>query len=130
VTNDEAAIDALIDDASGRGTAVLVIDQTGSAALLLEAAAKRGVPVAYVPGLVMRRAADLYTGAAKTDPKAVVSDCKAIIPKSARSLPASSSPRLAGAEPQVPGLAAQGVFARLLVQRPLGLRLTAPWRRP
>jgi hypothetical protein len=30
-------------------------------------AARRGVPVAYVPGLVMRRAADLYPGEAKTD---------------------------------------------------------------
>ncbi len=70
VANDEAAIDALIDEATGCGAVVLVIDQTGSAALLLlEAAANRGVPVAYVPGLVMRRAADLYAGAAKTDPK-------------------------------------------------------------
>ena len=70
VANDEAAIGALIDEAAGGGPVVLVIDQTGSAAsLLLEAAANRGVPVAYVPGLVMRRAADLYAGAAKTDPK-------------------------------------------------------------
>lgn len=70
VRNDEAAIDALIDEAAGRGPAALVVDSTGSAAsLLLEAAARRGVPVAYVPGLVMRRAADLYAGAAKTDPK-------------------------------------------------------------
>ena len=59
-----------VNEASQRGHVVLVIDQTGSAAaLLLVAAADRGVPVAYVPGLVMRRAADLYAGAAKTDPK-------------------------------------------------------------
>ena len=35
----------------------------------MEAAAQRQVPVAYVTGLAMRRAADLYAGAAKTDPK-------------------------------------------------------------
>jgi hypothetical protein len=45
-----------------------VIDQPGSIAqLVLAVAARRGVPVAYVPGLVMRRAADLYPGEAKTD---------------------------------------------------------------
>ena len=42
----------------------------------MEAAAHRQVPVAYVTGLAMRRAADLYAGAAKTDPKdaAVLAD--------------------------------------------------------
>lgn len=45
-----------------------MIDQPGSIArLALAVAARRGAPVAYVPGLVMRRAADLYPGEAKTD---------------------------------------------------------------
>ena len=45
-----------------------MIDQPGSIAqLALAVAARRGIPVAYVPGLVMRRAADLYPGEAKTD---------------------------------------------------------------
>ena len=77
VRNDEAAIGRLIDDAAVHGTVALVIDTTSSAAsLLLEAAAQREVPVAYVTGLAMRRAADLYAGAAKTDPKdaAVLAD--------------------------------------------------------
>ena len=70
VRNDETAISRLIDDTAEHGEVALVIDTTSSAAaLLLEAAAVRGVPVAYVSGLVMRRAADLYAGAAKTDPK-------------------------------------------------------------
>ncbi|MYG61519.1 MAG: IS110 family transposase [Acidimicrobiales bacterium] len=70
VLKDEAAIVALIDDAGTHGAVGLVIDTTGSAAaLLIETAARRQVPVAYVSGLVMRRAADLYAGAAKTDPK-------------------------------------------------------------
>lgn len=68
IRNDEAALDALIGQASEHGTAGLVIDQPGSIAqLAIAVAARRQVPVAYVPGLVMRRAADLYPGEAKTD---------------------------------------------------------------
>jgi transposase len=68
VANDEAALEALLDRASQHGTVGLVIDQPGSIAqLTLAVAARRQVPVAYVPGLVMRRAADLYPGEAKTD---------------------------------------------------------------
>jgi transposase len=68
VANDEAALEALLDRASQHGTVGLVIDQPGSIAqLTLAVAARRQIPVAYVPGLVMRRAADLYPGEAKTD---------------------------------------------------------------
>ena len=70
VANDEAAIDRLIDDAAAHGAVALVIDATSSAAsLLMETATRRRLAVAYVSGLAMRRAADLYAGAAKTDPK-------------------------------------------------------------
>jgi Transposase/Transposase IS116/IS110/IS902 family len=67
VANDEAALEALVDRAGQHGTVGLVIDQPGSIAqLTLAVAACRQVPVAYVPGLVMRRAAELYPGEAKT----------------------------------------------------------------
>ena len=62
VSNDQGDIEAL------HGVPRIVIDQPGSIAqLVLAMAARREVPVAYVPGLVMRRAADLYPGEAKTD---------------------------------------------------------------
>ena len=68
VANGQADLEALLDRAARHGTPGLVIDQPGSIAqLALAVAARRGVPVAYVPGLVMRRAADLYPGEAKTD---------------------------------------------------------------
>jgi transposase len=68
VANDQADLEALLDRAASHGTPGLVIDQPGSIAqLALAIAARRGTPVAYVPGLVMRRAADLYPGEAKTD---------------------------------------------------------------
>ena len=67
VRNDEAAINRLIDDAAVHGAVALVIDTTSSAAsLLLEAATHRQVRVAYVTGLAMRRAADLYASPPKT----------------------------------------------------------------
>jgi transposase len=68
VRNDQGDLEALLERAARHGTPGLVIDQPGSIAqLALAVAARRGVPVAYVPGLVMRRAADLYPGEAKTD---------------------------------------------------------------
>jgi transposase len=68
ISNDQGDIEALIDRAGQHGVPGLVIDQPGSIAqLVLAVAARREVPVAYVPGLVMRRAADLYPGEAKTD---------------------------------------------------------------
>ena len=70
VTNDEADIRQVIDEAATHGHPALVVDTISSAAVLaLTVAAECGIPVAYVSGLVMRRAADLYAGAAKTDPK-------------------------------------------------------------
>jgi hypothetical protein len=67
VASDEAALEALVDRAAKYGTVGLVIDQPGSIAqLTLAVAARRRLPVAYVPGLVMRRAADLCPGEAQT----------------------------------------------------------------
>lgn len=61
-------MEALLEDAGAFGVAGLVIDQPGSIAqLAIAVAARHHVPVAYVPGLVMRRAADLYPGEAETD---------------------------------------------------------------
>ena len=60
VVNDQADVEALLERAAESGIPGLVIDQPGSIArLAIAVAASRGVPVAYVPGLVMRRAADL-----------------------------------------------------------------------
>lgn len=68
VTNSEADLVKVLDAAAEHGVVGLVIDQPGSIAqLALALARQREVPVAYIPGLVMRRAADLYPGDAKTD---------------------------------------------------------------
>ena len=63
VANDQAVLEELLTRAAEHGVPALVIDQPGSIAqLALAVARERDVPVAYVPGLVMRRAADLYPG--------------------------------------------------------------------
>jgi transposase len=70
VTNDEAAIVKIIRDAQAHGRVALVVDMPSSPAQLLLAVARQlDVPVAYVTGLQMRRAAELYSGSAKTDPR-------------------------------------------------------------
>ena len=70
VANNEAAIGDLIDQALVFGVPALAVDTTSSpAVLVLGAAARKQLPVAYVRGAVMRRAAQLYPGEAKTDPK-------------------------------------------------------------
>ena len=70
VRSDEGAIRRMINDAAGHGRPALVVDTTSSpASLTLTVAAEVAIPVAYAGGLAMRRAADLYAGAAKTDPK-------------------------------------------------------------
>src|SRR3984957_4762847 len=68
IGNDQGDIEALLDRAGKHGVPGLVIDQPGSIAqLVLAVAARRDVPVAYVPRLGMRRAADLSPGEAKSD---------------------------------------------------------------
>jgi len=74
VGNDLAAVEELLNRtvavAGETHTALLVVDMiSGGTVLLLAAAERRGIPVAYVTGLRMRRAAQLYDGTAKTDPK-------------------------------------------------------------
>ena len=69
VQNDQTAIEKMLDAAAVHGPVAVIIDMTSSGAqLMLGVVAQRDMPVAYVSGLVMRRAADLYAGAAKTDP--------------------------------------------------------------
>ena len=68
--NDETEMGAILAEAAGYGRVAVVVDMTSAnARLLLGVAADRDVSVAYVTGLQMRRAAQLYAGVAKTDPR-------------------------------------------------------------
>ena len=81
--NDEEQLVEVFDRLQKHGRLLVVIDQPATiGALAVAVAQHREIPVAYLPGLTMRRIADLYPGDAKTDEKDAF-----IIADAARSLP-------------------------------------------
>lgn len=66
--NDENKLRSLISDLKQHGQILLVVDQPATiGALPVAVARSEGVLVGYLPGLAMRRIADLHAGEAKTD---------------------------------------------------------------
>ncbi|EQD70398.1 transposase [mine drainage metagenome] len=66
--NDEAQLKALLAELKQHGTPLLIVDQPATiGALPVTVARAEHVAVAYLPGLAMRRIADLHAGEAKTD---------------------------------------------------------------
>ncbi|WP_197430336.1 IS110 family transposase [Burkholderia savannae] len=81
--NDEAKLRALIAELKTHGRLLFVVDQPSTIGALPVAVARaEGILVAYLPGLAMRRIADLHAGEAKTDARDA-----AIIAEAARSMP-------------------------------------------
>lgn len=81
--NEEAKLRALIGKLKEHGRVLLVVDQPATVGALPVAVARaEGVLVAYLPGLAMRRIADLHAGEAKTDARDAY-----IIAEAARSMP-------------------------------------------
>ncbi|MFE2953642.1 transposase, partial [Embleya sp. NPDC059267] len=71
------------------GTVLVVVDQPASiGALPLAVARDEGCKVAYLPGLTMRRIADLYPGEAKTDARDafVIADAARALPHTLRAI--------------------------------------------
>ncbi|MGW3252280.1 IS110 family transposase [Streptomyces fungicidicus] len=71
------------------GTVLMVVDQPASiGALPLAVARDAGCQVAYLPGLTMRRIADLYPGEAKTDARDafVIADAARVMPHALRAV--------------------------------------------
>jgi transposase len=86
--NDEAKLRTLIRSLKTRGQVLLVVDQPETVgALPIAVAYAEGVLVGYLPGLAMRRIADLHAGEAKTDARDA-----AIIAEAARTLPHALRP--------------------------------------
>ncbi|MGW3461137.1 IS110 family transposase [Streptomyces olivaceoviridis] len=88
--NGEPQLRAVFDTLKAKfGTVLVVGDQPASiGALPLTVARDAGGKVAYLPGLAMRRIADLYPGEAKTDARdaAVIADAARTMPHTLRSL--------------------------------------------
>lgn len=80
---DQARLEQLFAELSSRGRLLVVVDQPNTIGALPVAVARElGIEVAYLPGLAMRRIADLHPGHAKTDARDAY-----LIADAARSLP-------------------------------------------
>ncbi|MEV4758932.1 IS110 family transposase [Micromonospora sp. NPDC049559] len=85
--NSEARLRALFDKLARHGTLLVVVDQPASIGALPVAVARAcGHQVAYLPGLAMRRIADLHPGTAKTDARDafVIADAARTLPHTLR----------------------------------------------
>lgn len=81
--NDENKLRSLISDLKQHGQILLLVDQPTTIGMLPVAIARSEVVlVGYLPGLAMRRIADLHAGEAKTNTRDA-----AIIAEAARTLP-------------------------------------------
>lgn len=87
--NDEAKMRAVIDKLTAHGTVLFVVDQPATIGALPVAVAQAcGVTVGYLPGLAMRRIADLHPGEAKTDARdaAIIAEAARTMPHTLRSI--------------------------------------------
>lgn len=82
--NDEAKLRAILAGLAAHGPVLMVVNQPATIGALPVAVAQstEGVEVAYLPGLAMRRIADLHPGSAKTDARDAL-----IIAEAARTMP-------------------------------------------
>ena len=85
--NTEVRLRALFDKLARHGRILVVVDQPASIGTLAVAVARAcGHQVAYLPGLAMRRLADLHPGTAKTDARDayVIADAARTLPHTLR----------------------------------------------
>ncbi|WP_298807088.1 IS110 family transposase, partial [uncultured Pseudokineococcus sp.] len=84
---DETRLRALFTDLAAHGSVLVVVDQPATIGALPVAVARdAGAQVAYLPGLAMRRIADLHPGTAKTDARDayVIADAARTLPHTLR----------------------------------------------
>lgn len=85
--NDEARLRAVFDQLATRGRLLIVVDQPNTiGALPVTVARACGHDIAYLPGLSMRRIADLYPGQSKTDARDahIIADAARTMPHTLR----------------------------------------------
>ena len=90
--NDEDRLRALYRKLADHGNLLVVVDQPATiGALAVAVAQDMGITVGYLPGLSMRRIADLTPGSAKTDAKdaAVIAGAARTMPHTLRAVSAS-----------------------------------------
>lgn len=89
LSNDEAKLIAVYQNLTVQGTVLVLVDQPATIGALAVAVAQQlGIQVAYLPGLTMRRIADMYPGMAKSDEKDafIIADAARTMPRTLRSI--------------------------------------------
>lgn len=86
--NTEPDLRKLVTSLTQRGPVLVVVDQPASIGALVAVAREMGCRIAYLPGLTMRRLADLYPGESKTDARDafVIADAARTLPHTLRSI--------------------------------------------
>ena len=87
--NDEEQLRQIYSKLEAKGRVLVVVDQPATiGALTVSVAQAMNITVAYLPGLSMRRIADLYPGNAKTDRKDafIIAEAARTIPQTLRAL--------------------------------------------
>ena len=90
--NDERRLRAVLTDLQKHGIVLLIVDQPATiGALPIAVAQAAGALVGYLPGLAMRRIADLHPGEAKTDARdaAIIAETARTMPHTLRSIQAT-----------------------------------------
>ena len=90
---DETQLRQVFTDLKQHGTVLLVVDQPNTiGALPIAVARDAGCLVGYLPGLAMRKAADLYPGRSKTDKRVafIIADTARTMPHTLRSVDRSN----------------------------------------
>lgn len=85
--NDEAALVEVLTGLRAHGRVLVVVDQPAAiGALVIAVARSLGIDVGYLPGLAMRRIADLYPGEGKPDAREafVIADAAQTMPHALR----------------------------------------------
>lgn len=93
---DEVKLRTLLWELRRQGSVLFVVDQPATiGALSLAVARDEGVQVGYLPGLAMRRLAEIHAGEAKTDARdaAVIAHAARTLPHALRPLPADDEAR-------------------------------------
>lgn len=99
LSNDEVVLRRRLESLQRRGSVLVVVDQLAAiGALAVQVAVSLGLPVGYLPGLSMRRIADVHPGNAKTDRKDafVIADAGRSLPHTVQLVPVADQDGAAG----------------------------------
>ena len=118
---DEAALREVFDKLTVHGSVLVIVDQPATiGALPVTVARAMGIEVAYLPGLAMRRIADLHPGNAKTDARDayIIAEAGRTMPHALRRAGLMPRSRRSGARRRTSARSARASRARCATRSP------------